>query len=542
MLNPFASIDRGRFDSKNRLFNDYLITPSSLKVYFRYLPDQIEKVMGELPPTKLEIPGLMAYNKRLGAPDPVLRNIELLSKKDCLVIMSGQQPGLLLGPLFTIYKAIQTIKLACQFSSIYKVNFIPVFWSNSEDHDWDEVNHVYLMGGEDGVKEIGIALKGNLQDLSLGRIPLKEVGVDEFLGKLEDLLPETEFRNDCLRLIDDDARTDKESFSEWFSALLLHLLGNYGLVLFDPIKCQINELSESIFRREIEDPLATNRLLTEASDLLIKDGYKAQIHKKASRCNFFLEEEGLRNALSFEGSLFKTLKRDYSQDGLFKILKEEPDRFTLDVVLRPILASLLFPVAVRIAGPSEASYYAQLKGIYAKYNLVMPMIIPRVSLGLMEAKIAHILTRYSIQPWELKEEIEAIAGRLIREDEKLRIGEKFFQAKKGVKGIIDSLKTDVEEFSLEGTFNKVKGKVFHELNWLEGKVTKEAKKRETVLMSRLKRAKETLFPKDLPQERVFNIFSFLVKYSINFIDWLYKAFPLDYTKYHYFSIEVRDES
>lgn len=543
VLKAFTSIGRANLNPKAKLFNDYLENPPRLQTYFSYLPNEIEKAIVEFPTARVAIPGLREYNQRLGAPDLTLKNVDILAKEKCHIIMSGQQPGLLLGPLYTLYKAIHIVKLARNLSTAHKSNFIPIFWNASEDDDWNEANHLYFLDREEGVAKIAVSLNEEIRGSSLGKIPLKGIGTDDFLKELRGLFPKTEFRDECLRLID-DSKGEAVSFSDWFSGLLLRLLGDYGLILFDPTCQEAKEFTRPLFQKEIEEPLLTNRLLTKAGKNLTDDGYKPQIHKGVSRCSLFLEENGKRDILNFEGDLFNTANRSYSRDELLRILDEEPERFTSDVALRPILASFLFPVLCYVAGPSELSYYAQLRAAYGRYNLVMPVIMPRIALSLIEARMVGILAANSLEPWELSDSAETIAKRLIREDEDLKIGEKFSVARGNVVETLDSLKDQILHFdpSLKEAFDKVEGKFDYEFRGLENKVIRDSRKRDTTLMNRLKRARESLYPNNLPQERGLNIFYFLVKYGVDFVNRLYDTFPSDYTRHHYLSIEEQSES
>lgn len=538
VLRHLYSINIYRLTPRKRIFVHYTKDPDLLKEYFSFLPTQIDQAIERIRPKKVLIDGLKEYNEGLGAGEETLNRIDLLSKNDSFVVMTGHQPCLFLGPLLTLYKAIHAIKLANQLSSLYSINVVPVFWNVSEDDDWQEVNHLYILR-DDEIEKVEARIDDGLIGASMGDIPLNHLNLDEVLKRMKEGTISTEFKEDVFKML--RALIDRsKGFAQYFSSLILALLSRYGLVVFDPKGVDLHDILVELFRCELEDPLATTSLVNEAGKRLFGSGYRPQIHKDGRICSLFIKENGLRSGLRYDGSLFKTKDHNYSKEEILEILKESPSRFTTNVALRPILASMLFPILCYVGGPSEVSYYAQLKGVYKRYNLVMPVVIPRVSLTLIEQGVRRTLERLSIMPWELMGDLGGLYHKLIKEEMAQDLGNELERIRGVLEKGIDSLKEKFggSEPNLDGVVNRAKRRIGYGLKELEDSLIKIFKNREDILLKRLKKARNSIYPNGDLQERSLNILYFLIKYGLSFMDDLYQSFPLDYKEHHYLSIEI----
>jgi bacillithiol biosynthesis cysteine-adding enzyme BshC len=538
VLRHLCSIERERITPKKKIFVDYIGAPHILKDYFSFLPHEVDRAMENLTHKRRPIRGLKEYNKRLGAGEETLKNIDLLERRDSFVAMTGQQPGLLLGPLFTLYKAIHTIKLATHLSNLHNVKVIPIFWNASDDDNWEEVSHLYLPEDE-GVKRIEARVNGRFTGAPIGDIPLNSINIGEVLDHLSKNTISTEFKDEVLSLLY-SSMDRSQGFAQYFSSLILALLGRYGLVVFDPGGMEWGEVTKEMFRSEINDPLTTTSILNDAAKRLSRDGYKPQIHKEGQICSLFLKEDRRRSGLRYEAPLFVSSKQRYSKEEIIEILDSDPSCLIPNVALRPIVASMLFPVICYVGGPSEVSYYAQLKGVYERYRVMMPVIIPRASLTIVEPKVKRVMERVSIGPWDLREDVDGLYHRLIKEKDRLGIEGDLDLLREKIREELGSIEERIIRFepSLETLIRRTKRGIEYELKRLEDGLIKGIKERGKVLLGQIRRAKSLLYPNNDLQERVFNIFYFLIKYGLNLVDDLYKAFPLDYKEHHYLSIEV----
>jgi bacillithiol biosynthesis cysteine-adding enzyme BshC len=540
MLGYLDSIKWDNVISSNKIFNAYISSLPQIRKYFLLMHDELDKIMGVFSPQYVNIPGLKEYNTKLSAGKKTLENIELLENNRCFVVMTGQQPGLLTGPLYTLYKAIHVVKLADYLSKKYKQNFIPIFWNAAEDNDWDEVNYICLYIQNEICKiKMKFLQDINVNNMSFFKVPVDTIDIPQLLHDIKISTPDTEFKEYYIKFVE-NINTYANNFSDIFSAFMLKIFEKYGLIIVNPYSREIKNIVKDILLEELKVPLLTNKLLNTAGEALIKDRYKPKLHKPVSRCNLFLEEDNIRDKLWFKDDIFWTSKRRYSLSELIDILDKAPERFTSDVVIRPILASFLFPVVIYIAGPGEIAYYAQLKGIYERYNLIMPVIIPRISLTLIEPKIENILSTYSIKPWQLYSPVEAIANNLIRNNHDGMVIDKLFvDTREKIINILEELSVTLAGYtgcSVHKMFENIKAKLEYELKRCQDKTFKELRKRDTVLLNRLQKARISIYPDNSLQERIINVSYFFVKYGMEFVHRLYDIFPLDYTRHHYIKI------
>ncbi|MDI6703224.1 MAG: bacillithiol biosynthesis cysteine-adding enzyme BshC [bacterium] len=520
--------------------NDYITAPDLVKDYFHYLPDEVENFMEDLK-TRVSFglgSYLWQYNQEMGAKEDTLKNIEHLTEKRSFVIMTGQQPGLLTGPLYSIYKAIHAIKLANSLSFEYQTKFIPIFWNESQDSDWKEVNHFNILA--DGEIQ-RLEFQTDREGLPFGDIPIEDYS--EFLDKVDKTFPTTKFKTVCLDLIKDTANS-AVTFSDWFTCLLLQLFSDYGLVVVCPSKRPFKRLLIPFYQKELEDPIATTTMLNKAGDLLEARGYKRKIHKKPLLCNFFLKEDGKRENVTFEGAEFRTQTHTFPWSKMLEILKSEPERFSTGVALRPVAASFLFPIIGYVAGPNELCYFAQLKEVFSRHGLKMPIIFPRTSLTILEPGVTNVLEKHLVRLSSLiEEDIESFINRRIKEKMGREIDEKFLNVKHEVSDLINNLNKIVKDYdqTLCASLDKLKGRFAHDLEEIEDKIVKGIKKREMAFTQQIYKIKNSIYPDNSLQERTLNIFHFLLRYGLDFIKALFNAFPLDYYKHHFLSLELEEE-
>src|SRR5690606_5268822 len=144
--------------------------------------------------------------------------------------VTGQQAGLLTGPLYTIHKAISAIVLAKQAKEQLNAKVVPVFWIAGEDHDLAEISHLY--------REInGRVEKLNFPHVEYGKKTattaiLNKTKIADFLNEYVRSLPETSHSKDLQQLVFGFLEST-ETYTEFFSALLNHFFDEEGLLMID---------------------------------------------------------------------------------------------------------------------------------------------------------------------------------------------------------------------------------------------------------------------------------------------------------------------
>src|SRR5262249_29364902 len=333
--------------------------------------------------------------RRAGSPDLTFENINVLRRPGSVAIVTGQQAGLFTGPLYTIFKALTTIKLARCLND-QGIQAVPVFWVASEDHDFDEVNHCKIIDTDGRLNEIRYEGCGHSQDLPVGHIELCE-GIDQKITELLAFLPHSEFL--------DEVRTDlRESyragvgFAEAFSCLLARIFKDYGVVLLDPLEEGLKQIAAPIYVAAIEKSAEIARALTRRSDELVAAGYHAQVHVSEDMVPLFIMDDRRRVALTRHDEEFhvKGSDRSFTKQELIELARSCSTCFSPNVTLRPVVQDFLLPTAAYIGGPAEIAYFAQIRAVYEVLGRPLPCVLPRASMTIVEGRHQKTMKKYSL--------------------------------------------------------------------------------------------------------------------------------------------------
>ena len=523
--------------SSSKLFSDYVNNSEKVAefypTHFRDEPSW-RKVMDEVSGRKRDFGELARILKRqnsdLGSGQTAMENIDKLAGVSGFAVVTGQQVGVLTGPLYTIYKAMTVVKLAQSLSHKYDAEFIPVFWIESNDHDMEEVNHVDLLDSQGEMLKLEYLPKQYVQGCSMKDIPVDD-GFGELILELENRLPNTEFKEDIFQAIR-DAYLSSKNIGHGFGRMMAQLLGKYGLVLLDPSDPEMKNLMSPIFQRNIQGPLRPMEIVNSAGQRVRSRGYESQIEKSWDSTCLFIEEDGVRRKLFFRDGGFIVDGSDVTLTGeeLLAVLEAEPWRFSPNVALRPVTQDYMLPTAAYVAGPGEISYFAQLRGLYDEMDVTMPVIYPRASLTIVETKVQRIMEKNGLAIEDLSENYENLFSELSK-----RTGELEYLLKSSrseISTIFDGLATKLAEFDpgLKNVAESTKKKVDHQINILGERAYKAQRSRDDILRNQIKRACMNIHPDGRPQERVFNLVQYLTLYGPQFMDDLMSTMELSDSK------------
>lgn len=447
------------------------------------------------------------------------QNLKKLSDKKTLTILTGQQLGIIGGPLYTFYKIITAIKLSRFLSERYDdYNFVPVFWLEADDHDFNEVRSVKIINEENSILTIGYKTEIEEDDLkqSVGLIKL-DSSINDFFENLTKSLKETEFKTKILEGLKDIYKEGK-SFKEAFKDLLFKYFDDYGLIIFDPQDSEVKTLLKPIFKKEITDFRNHTEQLVHVSATL-EELYHAQV--KVKPVNLFLRvDEGRYSIEPVENEYrLKRKRKSFTQEQLLELLDNEPDKFSPNVLLRPICQDYLLPTAFYIAGPSEIAYFAQIKPLYDLYNITQPMIYPRSSATILENSISHSLEKNSLTINDIFFDIDTVKKRIINSIEESSVDEIFSGIENQIEVTFDQLKEkllDIDK-TIADSSNRYRDKILTTISELKSKAEKAQQKKYEVTLRQIDRAAIHLFPNSNLQEREINFVYFANKYGEDFL-------------------------
>jgi len=511
------------YNGDYRLPKDFLDRTDSVKS--RELP------LGQL------VPILKEQNQKFGCGVQTLEKIDLLLERRACAVVTGQQTGLFGGPLFTIYKALTAIKLAERLSRTCEGCFVPVFWLASDDHDFLEVNHINI--NDKSNQPLKITYNGHSSD---SKIPVSEIKlndqVDSLLQKLDDETNPSEFKAEILNQLS-AAYLPETIFSQAFGAWLTALFKTFGLILIDASDTRIKKLGATVFRKEIGEDSPSTKSAIAASTRLNEKNYHSQVQLKKGFLNlFYVERE--RNSIEIKDGSFsvKGTENSFKKDELLHKLETQPERFSPNVLLRPLYQDALLPTVAYVAGSAELAYYAQMKGIYDAFDIPMPIIYPRKSLTLLERKIEKVLDNYDLKVPDFWSNVEALINEIAKAQLPESLEKRIRCASLCVNKNLQTLEDTVIEFepTLKNTVEHVKGRILGQMDGLEKKILQAYKKRNEVIGQQIHKAQNSLYPNNDFQERELNILPYLFKYGLGFIDQLYES--LDISNFEHQVIKV----
>ncbi len=459
-------------------------------------------------PRALLSAGLLAYLKRMGAPQASLEAARQLAHPNSRVIVSGQQAGLLTGPAYTFYKAHSALKLAKEHSTP-DCPVVAVFWVASQDHDTDEVRSTELLDFDERVYPLSLELP---PAHPAGRIPFTPYFA-QVKGLLEAFGGLPEMRERILQALEGDW-----SYGEAFARLMLAFLGEQGLVVFDPMAPELAPLFAPALRHELANPLASSEAINQSAEAMKKAGLEVALGRGEGATNLFLEGLDLvRRLLRFHNGRFEDGLATYSQADLLEVLDSSPSRITPAAGLRPVLQDTVLPTAGFVVGPGELKYVAELGGVYRLHGLQHPAVIRRMGLTILEPPIQRILEKYGLEAWAFQANPdERFKQALAEQDEQVQ---KLRQHLSRIGAEFEQIQALLHDPTLTRPRHRAQVRVQHELSRLERKILDTALRKENTTGAQFARLQRHLVPQG-PQERHYPFLMYLLKHGTYVLDRL----------------------
>jgi bacillithiol synthase len=519
------------------LFSDYIANFDRLKKYYaggykgsEVWKSAIERTLSKERNRSLLRRVLADQNKEFHCGIKTLANIDLLGNDNTLAVVTGQQIGILTGPLYTIYKTITAIKLAEHLSVEHpEYNFVPVFWMECEDHDFSEISSATLLNQAHEVATVEYLVGGKPFEKNPG--PVGTIVIDEhiegFFTLLEQNLQDTEYKAPLLASLRAHYRPGT-TLVQAFVGLMNEYFGDTGLVMLNPNNPEFKRAAQPLLRREVSSISKTSQLVIEQSAEL-EEQYHAQI--KAKPINLFMFHKGGRYLIEPREHDFslKGTRHYFSKEELYRLVEETPEVFSPNVVLRPLYQDLLLPTVAYVAGPSEIAYYAQLQPVYKRFEIPMPVIYPRASATIVEERVHDILEKFQVQPEELFTAIDPVLMRIAEQVSEVKVDALFDRLKSLFQEGITEARFGIQQIdpTLSGAVDAVLSKTETNLNVLKEKTQKAQQRRQEVSLRQIQKAATLLFPNSTLQERVYATAYFQNKYGPDFAGWLIRELKID---------------
>jgi bacillithiol synthase len=443
----------------------YSQLPGSNALFLDYVEDR-EKVRDFYPPN--DRPGPASLSHRASLCSILQRQnrswgnkntdnlIQKLQRNDTYCVITGQQAGLLTGPLYTIWKALTALHLCSKWEE-KGISCVPIFWIASEDHNLQEISHFALLNENLELSEFSLRDHFIQKRQPAGAIPVDHPEIRNILTRCFQ-----EIRNPAVK-----EYYSAGTLSQAFAKTLVDLFKEFPILVVDPADPELKKLGQPFFTRFFERSGKLLELLARQNAILAERNYPVQVKLEDNVLPLFLIRNGEREHLLRDCDTSKLAVEDLS-----------PAAF-----LRPLFQDYLFPTLAYIGGPGEIAYFAQLHPWYEAMEMTQPWLFPRASLTLIPPQTYQFLTSRNLKPEELFAR-EDVLFDILAENEDLA-----------------AVKPAVPAPKKAAVYNAPRGQK------LSAILAKPGRK-ESPILDQIRKAKNVIFPAGQPQERLLNIFSF----------------------------------
>lgn len=454
--------------------------------------------------------------ERWDAPSSARRSAGRLRASNGWAVVTGQQAGIAGGPLFTIYKGVGVVAAAQEIrQSSNNASVIPVFWIESDDHDFDEARKLGIIDRNGAFQMLRYDDDDNRRR-HVGDRLVSSQGLASLVDELRTLLPATDFTDGAIDLLTGSYRED-ETLADGFARFLYALLGETELVVVSARNPVMKLLAADVLEAEALDPDPMYMGLMKATDERRAQGHPTPIDPKKGGLFITIDDERRSLDVDGDGYVVRGTDRRFTREEVAEIARQTPELLSPNVALRPVVQDAAIPTVLYIAGPTEYAYHGQLPEVYHRFHLPQPAVAPRPAALLIEPKIVRALESGPLTLDELLHHDLDIAGRLIDAEVDQTIETSLSLA-------IGKLEEAWHEFDramrmIDPTLEKSIGAGIasgaREMENLARKLRSALKRREETTIRRMEGARTLLRPGGVPQERALNVIGFIARYGLD---------------------------
>ena len=441
-------------------------------------------------------------------------NLDALAGKTA-VVATGQQIGLFLGPLYAFYKAASAVAIARAIEAESGVRCVPLFWLQTEDHDFAEIRSC-VVAGRDG-EPVRMALPDDGEGRASVAYRTLPPGVSPLLDKLAEVLEPGPAAEETLALLRAHYQPGR-SLAAAFSSVLATVFAEEGLLVFNPRDARVAELAAPIYRTCIEDSESIEARLTERRAALSAAGFKQQVAVRDRGALVFYHRDGEA------GPRFRIQRKAAGRDetawtlaGSTEVVRHEdllatlaraPLRFSTSALLRPIVQDALLPTVAYVGGPGEINYFAQLPPLYAHFGLTPPLLVPRARFRCVDARTRRWLAELGLVAAELSASPDELRARLAAPVPSGAADPKQLRAlvDRQIAPAVDQIAAAVSATAthLQRPAERMRSSVAHQLGRLLDRYARTLVERDEVSLGRIRRLELALVPEGIPQERYYH--------------------------------------
>lgn len=426
------------------------------------------------------------------ADEVAMAQLERLGQDGVYTVTTGHQLCLYGGPMFFLYKMLSVVRL-CEQLKQQNVDCVPIYWMASEDHDFEEVNHIFL---GDQKFSWDVEAQGAVGEMTIQ-------GLQGFKDAVGAILKDDHRYEDALVVLD-EIFTEGKTLSLCIQDFVYWATSGLGILVLDANNSEMKTVFRSIMERELLEGIGS-KALAESDSLITELGYETQVNHR--EINLFYLIQGYRERLVRLGEGFGTAdgQHRWSKEEVLELLAVHPERFSPNVVLRPVYQECVLPNIAYVGGPGETAYWLQLKPLFDALGVSMPVVLLRDMFvlvePLVEKKRAQLGLKYDQLSSGTAAHVDALLTKLVKQEgtHEYLVGDPSNNIESEFKQIIASL-SDFDP-TLAESARAEQTKAMKRLQALQKKVLRADKRRSEVIKTRLDVVINALHPGGHPQER-----------------------------------------
>ena len=506
----------------SELICDYLDKKKELEPFYNRMPElsnfkaQIEEKAKSFPQQNRKIlsAALKKQYENVNASEKTSSNIDVLAQENSFTIITGHQLNLFTGPLYFLYKIIYTINLTEQLKQEYpNSSFVPVYWMATEDHDFDEINYFNFEGKK---VQWNTKASGGVGRLSTKGLEAVFEVIQAKFGATDNAL--------YLKSLFKKAYLEHGTLTDATRFLANELFGEYGLVIIDGDDADLKRLLIPYAKKDIFEQIP-HQIVSESIAALaaVSEAYKIQVNPR--EINYFYLKEGLRERIvEKDGTYFvNDTEIQFSGKELEAELEKQPERFSPNVIARPLYQEVILPNLCYIGGGGELAYWLELKAYFETLNVTFPMLLLRNSALVIAEKQSKKVENLDLVIADLFLKQNQLINKKIRKISNIDID--FSSQKKHLEEQFKSMYELAEQTdkSFLGAVKSQEVKQKKGLEALEKRLLKAQKRKLKDHVVRLSDLQNTLFPNQSLQERQLNFSELYLEYGTALIPFLVEA-------------------
>ncbi|TRX16103.1 bacillithiol biosynthesis cysteine-adding enzyme BshC [Flavobacterium franklandianum] len=512
------------------LMNDYLEQKSNLQSLYNRFPS-LENFEEQIIEKKINFNGndningnakrevlatvLEAQYAKIIASTTTLNNIKLLNNSKTFTITTGHQLNLFSGPLYFLYKIISTINLTKELKAKYpENNFVPIYWMATEDHDFDEINYFYFKGRK---------FRWNKESTGpVGRLSTE--GLEDFFEVYAQKLGSGK-NAEVIKKLFQESYLNHSNLADATRFLANELFGEQGLVILDADNPDLKRTFATYIKEELTQQTSHKKVIETIKEL--KD-YAIQVNPR--EINLFYMEDDLRERIIFENEIYKVnnTKIELSETEILELVENHPEKFSPNVIMRPLYQEVILPNLCYIGGGGEIAYWLELKSFFDAVKVTFPVLLLRNSALLSTEKQAQKANKLGMSWGDLfSKQIDLVNTKTAELSEfSIDFTPQKEQLRKQFEALFEIANQTDKSFL--GAVKAQEAKQIRGLENLEKRLLKAQKRKYSETIERITDLQNELFPNKSLQERQANFSEFYLENGNDFIDKLIATLkPLD---------------